>query len=82
MTSAVWRSRPGGIHDFASPPCDGFAFSILDYTAKQLGNARENVIFFLGVPDNCRTAKKMEGYRFITAHLPGGGLFVFSVYLF
>lgn len=24
--SAVWRSRQGGIHDFASPPCDGFAF--------------------------------------------------------
>jgi hypothetical protein len=26
--SAVWRSHQGGIHNFASPPRGGFAFSM------------------------------------------------------
>jgi len=27
IPSAVWQSREGGTHNFASPPCDGFALS-------------------------------------------------------
>jgi hypothetical protein len=55
-TSAVWRSRFGGIHDFASPPRDGFTFSAdakLLYsgeTALTLKSEREKVTNIHAIP--------------------------------
>jgi hypothetical protein len=67
--SAVWRSRFHGTHDFAPPPCDGFALSNLfhykNFSPK--GNLKNRICMFkpsrragrwTAVERNCQTYLK------------------------